>query len=307
MITNYEHEGVSYDIDVPFDASQMKYSDFLDFKKMEQKFIKQHTIDPEGVEDMTDEDIKEFQKIEIDHESLNLHLVDALSYIIGGDISNMDFNSPNDDVEKLISEGYVLNIGDEITTIRLYAHVITIINQYEPETIDKGYKVEWFDVEYNKDQSKSKNVKCDYFVEPEAALRIMAGDKTYTNGEVISAIEYDRSANKEIDSVGDESGNIEFNLSLAQLAILLRREGERLPMRRKDRIRFIDRRKRIFENLTLDVVLNVRFFLSAIIQSYLIKRLTHSFLTESSAGQGTRKSETHKVGQSPSGEMSLVS
>jgi hypothetical protein len=256
-------------IEVPFAASELQYGQYTDFKACEALFFEENSVLPDGVDadDYEESELDSFKELKVTEDLSREHLIEAISYIVGEGASEIPFDIKNDDVSKLINQGYLIDLGEEISTLRLYAHIITVINTYkvDKEPIDKTFKLEW----------EGEN----YYIEPDAIQREIE-QKTLTNGEVLTILELNRIASKKIQAKGDLDGNIEFNLGLEEVAILLRKEGEQLPMKRRDRITFIDKRKKLFEKIPLDIALNIGFFLMFIMEKSVKTRITTSFSTE---------------------------
>lgn len=135
---------------------------------------------------------------------------------------------------------------DEISIEFIYRYIVGLINSYNPEaSLDAfSFRVahhgEVFEVAGNAD-------------------KIMTGFGL-TAGEVIEVMEYRRRAGRMTTEI--DAGNIGFSLGLSELAILLRKPGEKLPVSKAERTTFIEERRKLFEDLPMDAVLNVRFFLT---------------------------------------------
>ena len=69
---------------------------------------------------------------------------------------------------------------------------------------------------------------------------------------------------KEIEKTGDLYGELEFERELRVMAVLLRKEGEQLPINVAERKIWIENRAKHFQGLPLDIVMGVRFFLFSI-------------------------------------------
>jgi hypothetical protein len=140
-----------------------------------------------------------------------------------------------------------VNPGDELTLIRLYAHVLNVINSFVPDKIPETFKF--------KHKGKS------FEIESKPAARMLTG-MAFTAGEAIEVLEYMKRAQEALKKNPSQEGNIDFTLGLTEIAILVRQKGERLPAERPRLEKFIVLRRELFKSLSLDVVLSIRFFFS---------------------------------------------
>ena len=99
-----------------------------------------------------------------------------------------------------------------------------------------------------------------YMINPQEAENIQRS-VGFTVGEVITVKTFLDYAVKR-KSRGLE--NVDFNLSLEQIATILRKPGERLPVHVNERTRFIDARKREFADLPYPMAIDIIFFLMTI-------------------------------------------
>lgn len=197
-------------------------------------------------------------------------LLDVLPTLVDGDISDLPF------YEEGVDDNFIIDIGFKgtLSLWHIYCHLLNIIESYKiEEKLD--YKFEWFDLK------KGKAVTTTYHIEPDRAKRLLTR-KHYTSGEYIELKEYERKSAKKIKfkankagyegddetemvMTGDPRGNLAFSLSKHELAILARPKGEKLPSNKSEREELIKRRMQVFDEITLDIYLNVRFFLLAIV------------------------------------------
>lgn len=263
MTVTYQYEQETLSIEVPFNAEEFQFEAVADFMNAEQKFLKEAQADlPDDIdedEEYDEEEIEAMTEYKIDEEEAQLHLIDAVSEIIP-DIDLLPFSIEGDDPNALINEKYFLKPGHKLSTVRLYAHIITIINSYKPEELDIDYKVEW-----NNET---------YYLEPDDALRVLGFKKAYTNADVIIVNRFNQKANKKSLIQDNLGGNIMFNLGIEEMAILLRKKNEEVPLKRSRQIAWINERKKIFKKMPYSLILNVRFFLLSIIDVYLNQRST---------------------------------
>jgi hypothetical protein len=248
---------------VPMDPSDITYSDFIDFRKLEEQYFsalqgEEEGEDPEGL------------------------ITNAVAAVISGPVEILPLSLPGDDIEKVVETPFML---DHLSKLRLYGHIVSIIDQHQPEkvNIDKRYAVEY------KGQT--------YYLEPiEARRHLLAEDKTYEVGEVTQVEESDRLLTAKIDKYGDPDGILEFERELRAMAVLLRKEEEYLPVNVRARTHFIEKHMKLFAGLPMDVVLNVRFFFQRTYRALKQTLITAYFskASQTSALQGTAKDESGK-------------
>ena len=254
-------------IDFPIDLDRLKFGQYTDFKACEAQFFESNSVLPEGVDpDEFDEDeLEELKQLIIDDNTATEHLIEAVSYLVEGDVDLLDFSLPGDKLDELIDGGYIIKPGDDISTLRVYAHIITLINAYHEDkdkAVDKDFSLEW----------KGET----YYIQSEAISKQLQ-NVTMTNGEVLTILELNRLADRKLQKYGDLDGNIEFNMGLEEVAILLRKKDERLPVNRRKRIRFIDERKKVFEDIPLTTALGISFFLARTLIKSVQTHVTNSF------------------------------
>ena len=209
------------DINIPVDVSEIKYSEFLNFKLYEQEFF----------------DAPEEEK--------PAALVELVRNAYEFDVDNLPFGSPD-------KEYTFLTIGEEITVMGLYHHYINLINTFNPD-IKNTYEIEY------------RGEK--YYLDPVGIMKSLEG-AAYTAGEVITVCEYKRVLSKKTDNL-DEDAAMNLKLGLVEMAVLLRKKGEKLPLRQSERDAFISKRAKHFEDMSMDKVLAVRFFLLDILKAYV--------------------------------------
>ena len=220
----FEHDNQERWIDVPFHPAEITFEQFCDFRQ------KEASVDEETPP-----------------EEYLVNKRDSVKILVKGDVDCLPPSIKGDDVIQMIGEDhrYKIRIGDELSIVRVYAHIINVIQEWKPEKIPQTFQ---FTAGKNK-----------FIIRSEEAARVML-DAPITTGEVIETLEYQRRASALMESKPKDIGNIDFNLGLSELSVLVRKEGEELPAKRKDRDKFIERRKRIFRNVPLDTILAIRFF-----------------------------------------------
>lgn len=219
-------------------------------------------------------------------------LLEVLPTLVDGDLSSLPFYEKH--------EGDNFRIGPDYRGVlslwHIYAHLLNMIDSYQIDT-RLDYSFEW--------------LGGTYFVEPDRARRLLL-HKSYTAGEVIELNEFRRKADAKtrhnakktgfdteaadavlgkegkaeklmaekaealrgLEAAGDPNGNLAFMLSKRQMAVLARKEGERLPLNKAERDAFLTAREKLFSEITLDIYLDVRFFLLAILKGSKSQRTT---------------------------------
>lgn len=250
-----------FTLDIPFTCAEIQFEQFIDFTSYEQRFFKANEIKRKG-DESNEISLKEI----IDSTDLSIeHLIQSVSYIVDGDIDELPFTT-GENIGLLIEEGYILtldSLGDDLSVLKLYAHCINIISTYEPALREPKFVLEWNSKEYTINRT-------------EAVKSLL--NVPMTAGELITTLELQRKTLTITKKKGDRDGNLAFNLGLQEVAILLRKKGEKLPSNRRKRIKFIDERVRVFRKLPMDVILDVRFFLLDSMIDYLKTRITSSSL-----------------------------
>lgn len=190
---------------------------------------------PISVSDITYERFIELKKV--DQAFLQEPTIEKLMQVSkfwhGHDVTMGDIPEPT----------FMYNIGDEVTHARTYYHVLNLINSYEPQ-LTKTF------------QHKGKT----WYVNP------VVSDKMTVNEYIISA-ECQRRLNEiiESDEKRDLEGQFEFSFNLKQFAALCRLKGENIPIDKNERDKWLNERMKVFEDIPMNVVLDVNaFFLSTI-------------------------------------------
>lgn len=233
----YEQAQQMYSIDLPNHASQIKFADFCDFRQLEAKYL--HDDDITGPE-------------------AAVMLRDALATIVKGSLHPLPVNHPGDDPVQMLDRGYIVQIGDPLSLNRIYAHLVTIIQDYKPDKVPQTFKMKWH----------GKN----FTVSRAPIARVLLGTPL-TTGEALEVLEYQRRASDRMATAPKDVGNIDFNLGLREFAILVRKKGEELPADRDQRHRFINQRMALFKDLRLTAVLDIRFFFVTSLIDYTQKNL----------------------------------
>lgn len=204
-------------------------------------------------------------------------LIDILKHMVTGDLTKLPLGA-DVDIEQLLESNYTITIDDltnqvEISLWRLFAHVVNVIKSYVPESVPETFKL---------------NFKGNNFLIKKRRVVTNMLQAPYTTGEIIEAREYQRIAEHNVSEVPKESGNIDFNLGLAEMAILVRQPGEELPSSKSKLTKFIDERKKLFRHMPLNHVLDLRFFFIYSLLSYESSQEPNSF------GKGHQKFKVRK-------------
>lgn len=241
------HNGNALKLDIPYHCSEILFSEYIDFKAAVQELY----ADTDVEEDPLAEDANELLLIS--------KCVLSVVKVIEGDISNLEFGV-NEDIEELFNEDFTLTFGDSVNLVKLYVHLTTLIEGYKPLQVQNTFQLK---------------VKDEYFfICPTASERILGLTKPYTVGEVIEVQEFNRKFGKQIEK-GDLEGNLAFSLGLHELAVILRKHNERLPVNKKDRASFIKKRVNLFKTLPMTTVIDVRYFFLSILKRFGRTQLTN--------------------------------
>ena len=260
-------------IEFPIAVHEITWEQFNDIRVIEQKFFKANTPEPDSEENEAGDTEKTPEPetvitpaaaLQNISESVN-HVVDLLDIVMDGDWGEIPFSQPGDNMAQLFKDGFTYNIENafdsDVTLMRLYVHIMNTIQYYKPVKPFLKYSLKW----------KGET----YYIDPTEAFNALSGID-YTVGETITVLEFQKKAQEKIAEKGDGSGNIGFNLGIQEVAILLRKKNEKLPFKRRERIRFIDQRARLFTDLPLDEILNIRFFFLNILMLSEITPTTNS-------------------------------
>lgn len=219
-------------INLPLTAHEIPWEAICDFKDQEQEYFTAQEAE--------------------DSQAAIIAITRALTYVYGDWIFDLPF-SLDEPLEELFLNSFAVTLGDDLSVMRLYAHLNTVINAFKPETLkDKVFKLHVGGEEYQLDQLKA------------AKFLTLEGVST---GEAIEVLEFRRIAEKNLEEKKYSLGSMDFTLGLRELAILVRKKGEPLPWNRGELNQFLDTRMQVFRTVTSAEVLTLRFFL---INSYLL-------------------------------------
>lgn len=190
---------------------------------------------PEKLSELTISQVYDFYIEEeklLDSDNEISYLFSALACCYGEEVARLSIGTIND--------RFVF--GEEITGFGLYRYTLELINNYKPQ-ITKNYSVLHKGEIYTISGNDQKLIQLDM---------------GFTVGEVITIKTFLDYASKR-KSKGLE--NVDFNLSLEQIATILRKQGEVLPVNIAERTKFIDQRKHLFSDLPYTNALDIIFFL----------------------------------------------
>ena len=264
---------------IPMSCDELTFMQFIDIKAAEQKFFKASQpkveLDEDGNEILIEEENEYLAELEQKQATFQ-HMVEICGLACQGPIDKVLLAMPEDNAVDLFAEKFTFGPGDEVSLIRIYCHLVNMIEAYQPRKIKSDFSFVWQGNEY-----------C---IDPNEAYNALTGI-SYTIGEAITALEFQRITHTLIDRKGDPEGNLAFTLGLKEFALLMRPKGHRLPVRKKDRTEYIGSQVKKFKYLPCSVVLDVRFFLLRTLMNLQKQRLTDTFLPP----QKTKRSQSrHK-------------
>lgn len=249
------------ELEIPFHASEVLWSVWSDFKIKENEYFEAAgKQDEEGV---SKPDVRD----------ATIALVEAVQTICGEGVKSLKF-SIGEDEYKLIDTGYVLQMGQEVTILKLYAHLITVIDKFVPTDLKNVFRIKIGNAVFQIDKSR--------------AASLFAFD-SLSVGEAIEILEFMRVGREAVKLKRVSLGNMDFSMGLRQVATILRKPGEDLPWNKKELEDFLDRRCQVFEpHVTAEQILTLRFFL---INSFIESKTTLdiNFSSKDRRGQATHK------------------
>lgn len=248
----------------PVTVQELNWMEFNDIRATEQAFLQSVQLpevetDGDSAADPTPElsHLEQLERALEDSEASANHIIDLLAIVLDGDWDQIPFSVPGDNVQELMVAGFRYNLDtaltEELSLMRLYVHLVNIINGYEEKAVDPDFSLDW------KGQT--------YYIDPLEAYKALSG-MDFTAGEAITVLEFQKKTLEKIAAKGDRDCNLSFNLGAREIAVLLRKKGEKLPFKSRERISFINARVKIFQDLPLDIVLNIRFFFLNILEKY---------------------------------------
>ncbi len=237
MIIEVKIQDNVLEYDIPFSCREIKFQQFCRFKEYETMYF-------EAVRnDLPVDEIVELQML-------------MIGCLVKGDLEAIPYGG---DLSALLKIEFQIGMGADFTLTSVYAHLVVLINSYKPESVPDVLKI--------------KHRKHTFVVKRIPVARLMNG-RGLTTGESLELMEYQRRATKAMKAGAKGIANIEFSLGLSQMAILVRKKGERLPSSKGERDAFINERREVFKDMTLDVIFDCRYFFSAALLTFRKNRST---------------------------------
>lgn len=166
------------------------------------------------------------------------HLIESMKVLYGDELGDLEVGKADDE----------LILGKIPTFMGLYRHTTQLINGFKPEILTMPFSYEY--------------EGAMYFISA-ADTALVAGLHPITVNEAVTLLELTR-------HVGEGYGAL-YNLTISHLAVLLRKEGEQLPLMIADRERFIDQRKYLWKDAPMSLALNIQAYFNALIIGILSK------------------------------------
>lgn len=259
--------GDGYSISIPYSLFDINYEQFIDdFRTNERTWIalqKEHTKTPydealEGVietrkREAIEKQIAEYKLSDEQRQGLieaRVYLRAAVGSLVEGDFDKVPFMVGDEVRDGFFYDASGSSDGDyPISVLHLYSHFVMLINGYQPE-IKQGDPV--FEL----------GGKKYYFAKNEVLNGVSTG---FSVGETVAVMslraEYDRRSKAGYD------GDLDFSMSLREVAVICREDGVRLPSNPIKRNEYIENKVKEFhsEGITLGDVTTARFFFTDII------------------------------------------
>lgn len=164
------------------------------------------------------------------------HLIEAVcAYFVDYDLSDMPVGT------------WAKKLDPEAPTFfSLYQYLNELIVRYEAQPLTVP-----FETIYNGEK----------FCLTAADTSLVLGLQPITVGESVTLLELSRKCGESFEDL--------YNLKIEFLAIMLRKEGEKLPFRSKDRERFINQRKAFWAKAPMSLAIDVQNYLDVLLVSIL--------------------------------------
>lgn len=279
-------------ISLPQHTSEIKYITALELQRaMERYNYARATVAPDDDEAMKAAD-----------DLFDAAISDAMRAIYGDAVDSLPMFSENQGFEA----------GKELTLHVLYEYIFQLAATHQPTEPTKAgikantkYSLEWNGQRYTI-AGKTVESLTQY-----TANAILAFPMTV--GETVEVLECRRMAERarenapqagegetlQIFHYADENVASQLaTLSIREMAILWRKEGEQLPSSPTEREAFIVARMKDFQSIPLSAVLDASFFLASRLQGYVKTQATRHF-SKVSASQPKSPSTVLKVSKSP--------
>lgn len=225
-------DGQIISLDIPYHTANISFGEYLDFISADEEFV--HKQNGKEAEEAARK---------------------AVGVIIGGDLDIIPFYDEISESDKLNS-GELLGIDSTVSILTLYAHLVFLLKQYVPSEL---VSLKRFPLNYKGEE---------FHVIGKEFIKGVNFEMPLTAGEAVAISELRDFFSKKQKEDQNITNDLLFTLGLHEMAILLRKEGEDIPSDVVARRAFLDERGKYFKDLPMDVVLDLRFFLTNIIQIY---------------------------------------
>jgi len=235
-------------LEIPFSTDDISFADFCEFKAKETLFFEALKGDDHDAADAV------------------MILIEVVEQVVKGDLSDIPFAVDGENVLDLMQSDFVFNFDDELSITRIYAHIITLLKRVDIENLDNGKEI------------RIKNGEVEYVLDSVRAVRLMT-ETNVTAGEMLETLEFQKRffGNSEKANLNDVT-NLDFELGLTEVAILCRKEGEKLPWRKAELDNWLQKRIHEIKDIPLSDVLRIRFFLLDSLTNFVQTANTDTFL-----------------------------
>lgn len=224
----FRYKGEKGSIILGTDPEDFTYGEYLDFLKCAERYA--------AILEKDDPDAFEPEL-----------LYEAVSYLIPGDIGMLPLYLPDDKKGEALPP-----LTKGLSVFRLYYFLQAVMARHIPS----------FDLSGDDYSCEYKGEK--FFLKQRRAVNMISDAAVATVEVVETNILYKILKDAVVRNSGDPFGQLEFEADTKMMAILLRREGEELPVNKIKRDAFIRERAEYFKDLPMTVVLDVTFFLTRI-------------------------------------------
>ncbi len=246
---------------VPQEITNKQYLDFIDKES--------------AIYQKVTEDEKEYFQLALSETELELHICNAVSAICGDGVATLRFKITDGfDMEK---EGY--GEGMELTTRWLYYQISGLIGLLKPTYTEKDKTLEvFFKGERYVINNALTNRVAKYSLEQRKKEMQSQGIETpltqfatydFTTGEVVECALITQEL-KRLQEKNELTPNTRNILDAALCAVILRKEGEELPVNEVEREKFREQREQLFLGLDMQTVVNVTTFFLTTLEAHLM-------------------------------------
>jgi hypothetical protein len=256
---------------IPTTREEVSFSEYVDYwnqlkqislKKKKEKEIQEK--EEEGFVDVYDfnEDVwdegSDDDLSDDDIEGLSLSLEDdervwvkAIGMITGGDVGIMPFYRDDDLDRETVDINSIYKDPAKISLIKIDQHIQRLMTSYEKPK-------KWNSSKYGFTFKGE-----EYWINGKDAAQYIS-QKGFTVNEVLTIKSLKNLIDKKIKNDGDPLGINWFEKDMYTMCVLARRKGEELPTNRMELNEWLFVRSRHLQNVNMDVVLDINFFLSSI-------------------------------------------